>query len=91
MIAESGFEFEPGFSGRVMENLIDHVRVKDTVVIMSDKIRSLFYWVNIPMVAALLLLMILFFTHKNSDNGSSGSDGDVTLNEVVYDFYLSNN
>jgi hypothetical protein len=89
LITESGFRFRPGFSGRVMENLGSAVPLKDTSALLTNRIGSLFYWVNIPMAAALLVIMLLFFLNGYRQNKH---DMDPTaISEYVYDYYVSSN
>jgi len=91
LIADSGFEFEPGFSGRVMNKLKQTIHLKDASVVLTENISRLFYWVNIPVMAALLVIALLFFLNIYRSGNTWDSSDQVNLNEYVYDFYVSNN
>jgi hypothetical protein len=91
LIAASGFQFKPGFSGRVMDKLKQSVQMQSATALLTARISKMFYWVNIPMVAALLVLMLLFFFSNYRTQYGAGSSEAVTLNDYVYDFYISNN
>ena len=91
LIAESQFEFTPRFSERVMKRLKQSAHIENASSVLSEKLSRLFYWVNIPMAAALMILMLLFFLNIHRSGQSGKSTEAVTINEYVYDIYVSNN
>lgn len=89
LIEKADFEFPPGFSDRVMEKLKGSADNPATSVILTERIGRMFYWINIPVAATLLIIMLLFFLNVNRQQHEGSSSEPVTLNEYVYDFYVS--
>lgn len=89
LLADSGFGFRPGFSERVMHILKRTVQMKDASLLLTERIRRMFYWINIPMAATLLVLMLLFFLNNHREKKVENSPG-AELSEYVFDYYVSN-
>jgi len=89
LIADSGFGFRPGFSDRVVRSLKQAVPLKDASELLTERIRRMFYWINIPTAAALFVVMLLFFLNHRRDKEPEYASG-AELSEYVYDYYVSN-
>ncbi len=89
LIADSGFEFIPGFSKRVIHALKHAIPFKDASQLLTERIGRMFYWINIPTAAALLVVMLLFFLNHRREKEPEYASG-AELSEYVYDYYVSN-
>lgn len=89
LIADSRFGFRPGFSERVIRTLKHAVPLKDASQLLTERIGRMFYWINIPTAAALLVVMLLFFLNHRSEKKPEYASG-AELSEYVYDYYVSN-
>ena len=89
LIADSGFEFRPGFSERVLHALKYAVPFKNASELLTERIGRMFYWINIPTAAALFVVMLLFFLNHHREKEPEYASG-AELSEYVYEYYVSN-
>jgi hypothetical protein len=89
ILQELQFHFAPGFAGRVMKSLRESGLLINPGLILSERIYRAFYWVNAPGLAALLALILAFIIHITGNAGPDEAGKATTLNEYIYNFYLS--
>ena len=79
------YAFRTGFPDRVMNRILESEMMAGDY--LSARISRLFYWVNVPGLAAAIAILVLLILAGNLGDAGSGARYTSAFSEILNDFY----
>jgi hypothetical protein len=87
LLSGMSYSFSSGFSSRLMDRIMNMERVRSPGYYLSTGISRFFFYINIPGLAATVILLILILLSGDLDPVSFKFQYSTTITQFLNEYY----